>query len=1079
MIPERVYQLCHCSKTVSSELARDPNQAPIKLFHNLYSGQNTKEDKSTSENEIDGEDSLQKALECGNWGPTKPTKLFLKIYHDALCTLEKNPMAGVVSPPLMGSHGTIPLTIVAPLPDLCRHMANCIARAETEVFLGTNFWIHSDASKLVTNAFRELSRRAGKRGTKVVVKMIYDRGDPRQAYENHLDVPEKKYTSDKVQLPPAKEVPNIDLQVVNYHRPIFGTFHAKFMVIDRRIALLQSSNVQDNDNLEMMVRLEGPIVDAFYDTALISWGRHFNTPFPMLSSPAAGASMPSLSLMDVSHEDETRDLPLPEHTTAEQHYDLDIGNEARRVNGTIEPQPGESKTSPVTRHLNTTTQPNTTGDAPDCDQDIPMTPYTISPPHETFPMALVNREPWGAPNHTSIYTPQNAAFLSAIQNAERSIFIQTPNMNAEPLLEPLLAAVRRGVVVTCYLCLGYNDAGQLLPFQNGTNEMISNRLYNSLETPEEHSRLRIYNYVAKDQTKPIHNMFKRRSCHIKLMIIDGRVAIQGNGNLDTQSFYHSQEVNVLVDSPLLCRTWLEAINRNQNTVLYGAVSPEDGCWHDTITGKVPDGSIGVNPGRFSWAKGALTNYLYNYKINTPSAYTAARTALLDALGCAVETATKSTDVRGLLGPCVPGTIVPNGFRLPGTRYQMDPVKGAFDMGVLIRYLDHNDALGGVEWGHPSDNLGAILSISDWLSRASQTGEYKHTGPPLTMRTLLEALIKAYEIQGCYQMSNAFNAFGTDHVILVKLASAAVVSWLLGLTEEQTMATISHVWMDGHPSRLYRTGENTIPRKGWAAGDACMRAVHLALLVRSGQRGVPGALSSVPWGFYERSFGGRGFEFPRPFGTWTVRNVLFKVMPVEGHGISAVEAALVQRRRLVEMGLGPRDVERIEVRTTKAADLIINKQGPLYNAADRDHCIQYVVALALLKGSAPEVQDYLDESCWAKSEELASMRKRVLVVPDDRLTADYLDLDKKSIGSALTTFLQDGTILPEVLVEYPIGHVRNPGTSAVVRDKYWRNLRLMFSDAHIDGIIASVENNELSISEFVDLFWLQSLTDPKL
>jgi phosphatidylserine/phosphatidylglycerophosphate/cardiolipin synthase-like enzyme len=229
-------------------------------------------------------------------------------------------------------------------------MANCIARAEKEVFLGTNFWIHSDASTLVTNAFRELSKRAGERGTKVVVKMIYDRGDPRQAYENHLDVPEKKYTSEAVQLPPAEEVPNIDLQVVNYHRPIFGTFHAKFMVIDRRIALLQSSNVQDNDNLEMMVRLEGPIVDAFYDTALISWGKHFNTPFPMLSSPAAGSPIPSLS-QDIRPEDESQCLSLPEHTTADQNYDSDIIYEAQRVNGALYPQPGESKTAPVTRHL--------------------------------------------------------------------------------------------------------------------------------------------------------------------------------------------------------------------------------------------------------------------------------------------------------------------------------------------------------------------------------------------------------------------------------------------------------------------------------------------------------------------------------------------------------------------------------------------------------------------------------------------------------------------------------------------------------------------------------------------------------
>ncbi|UDD61981.1 hypothetical protein AFCA_009314 [Aspergillus flavus] len=473
---------------------------------------------------------------------------------------------------------------------------------------------------------------------------------------------------------------------------------------------------------------------------------------------------------------------------------------------------------------------------------------------------------------------------------------------------------------------------------------------------------------------------------------------------------------------------------------------------------------------------SLTTYLYNHTISNPTAYASARIALLDALGCAIETASKSTEAQKLLGPRVPGTIVPHGFRVPGTEYQLDPVKGAFDLGVLVRYLDHNDALWGREWGHPSDNIASILSVTDWLCR---TNEPTHHGPPMTIYTLLTALIKAYEIQGIYAQSNAFNTHGTDHVILVKLASAAVVSWLLGLTESQTMATISHVWMDGHPSRIYRGAEDTIPRKGWAAGDACMRAVYLALLVRAGQVGVPSVLSAVPWGFYQRDFGGKGFEFIREFGDWMVRNVLYKVMPVEGHGIAAVEAVLVQRRRLLEMGFGVRDVERIEIRTTRAADLIINKRGPLRNAADRDHCMQFVVALALLKGGVPEVADYQDESCWVKSQELESLRERVVVVPDDRLTADYLDLEKKSIGSGLKVCLCDGTVLPEVLVEYPIGHVRNPKTSAAVRDKFVRNMRLVFSDAHTARILAAVEDDEMGISEFVNLFWLQGSSGPRL
>ncbi|KAI2932900.1 hypothetical protein CBS147320_1925 [Aspergillus niger] len=606
MLSDTVYELCHDEKTVTSELLQDPSQSPTKLFQKLYHDRKTKSHKSNSNESLDiGENELRKVLQCGNWGSSQPSDLFLKIYHDALCALEKNPMSGVVSPPLMGSHGVVPLTIIAPLPDLCRHMANCIVRAEKEVFLATNFWIHSDASTLVTNAFRELSRRAGERGTKVIVKMVYDRGDPQQLFENHLPVPEKKYTSEKVQLPAAHEIPNIDLQVVNYHRPIFGTFHAKFMVIDRRIGLLQSSNVQDNDNLEMMIHVEGPIVDGLYDTALISWGRSLDPPLPMLDSPATEAPIPCHASQQPDY-DAPDPGPLPELTVDEHHYDSDIRAEAQRMNGLLLPREGETGTQAVTRRLNTTIQTDMSADAPESDQDPIMQPYVVLPPHDPFPMAVINREPWGAPNHSSIHTPQNSSFLAAINNAQESIFIQTPNMNAEPIIQALIEAIKtREVTVTCYLCLGYNDAGELLPFQNGTNEMVAHRMYKALDTDEQRFRLRIFNYVAKDQVRPIHNKFKRRSCHIKLMIVDERVAIQGNGNLDTQSFYHSQEVNLLLDSPFVCRAWREAIDRNQNTAYYGGVSPDDGCWHDPTTNDIPVGSIGVDPGHFSWARGAV------------------------------------------------------------------------------------------------------------------------------------------------------------------------------------------------------------------------------------------------------------------------------------------------------------------------------------------------------------------------------------------------------------------------------------------------------------------------------------------
>ncbi|KKK19065.1 hypothetical protein ARAM_006082 [Aspergillus rambellii] len=604
MVSSRVYNLCQSDRTVSSELARDPTKVPHDVFRALFAkpGIQTDVEQVTVEADLEQDDNLERASQCGNWGTATPSKLFLQIYHDALCVLDKNPTGGAVSLPLMGSSGTVPLTIIAPLPDLCRHIANCIVRAEKEVFLGTNYWLYSNASTLITNALRELSQRASQRGTKIIVKILYDRGDPRQLFDNHLSVHQHKYMSEKVQLPAPADIPNIDLQVINFHRPILGTFHAKFVIIDRHVALLQSSNIQDNDNLEMMVRVEGPIVDSLYDTALISWGKALEPPFPMLNSPAAMASPPGVVTQASNIGDGVGDGEiLLEHTTEDPHYDDSIRSETRRMNNLLSPRQGESPTQAVTRHLNTTIQPSTTGDAPDEDQQNRMQPYVVLPPHEPFPMALVNREPYGG----NVDVPQDAAFLSAIKHAQRSIFIQTPNMNAEPFLKPLLDAVRRGVVVTCYLCLGYNDAGELLPFQNGTNEMIANRLYHSLETNEERSRLKIYNYVGKDQTRPIPNKYKKRSCHIKLMIIDEQVAIQGNGNLDTQSFFHSQEVNLLYDSSTICRIWLDAVNRNQNTAKYGLVSMKDGCWHDPKTGEIPEGSLGTDPGKFSWAKGAI------------------------------------------------------------------------------------------------------------------------------------------------------------------------------------------------------------------------------------------------------------------------------------------------------------------------------------------------------------------------------------------------------------------------------------------------------------------------------------------
>ncbi|KAJ6160863.1 hypothetical protein N7470_004259, partial [Penicillium chermesinum] len=595
MLTPEVYGLSRHSQSVTSELAKDPSQDPEHVFKRLYEHHDLHHlTEGSSESilpedialEFEKKDRLPRAYASGTWGSSTPSDLFLEVRAPAYfiprshsktanskqglsrCTgiLGKRPANWSCVTSTDGKHRHRSSDHHRTLPDLCRHLGNCIARAEHEVFLGTNFWIHSNASTLVTNGIRELSRRAGERGQKIVMKMVYDRGNPRQVMENRLYVGDEERAGGKVRLPSAAEIPNVDLQVINFHRPIFGTFHAKFTVIDRRIALLQSSNIQDNDNLEMLSHIEGPIVDAFYDAALLSWGKPLNPPLPLLDSPARSAPIPSLEKPPkIPPESE-----FPEHTTSSEHYDEDFAAEAARVNSSLFPRNGETLTQAVTRHLNTTIQPDTVGNAPDTDQDPKMLPYILLPRHEPVPMALVNRPPYG-----------------------------------EPLLEPLLDAVRRGVTVTPYLCLGYNDSGELLPFQNGTNEMIANRLYNALETDEEKARLRVHYYVGKDQVEPIHNSFKKRSCHIKLMIVDEQIAIQGNGNLDTQSFYHSQEINVLLDSPLICKAWLEAINLNQNTAKYGAASTKDGCWHREGSGEIPEGSIGIDPGRFSWAKGMI------------------------------------------------------------------------------------------------------------------------------------------------------------------------------------------------------------------------------------------------------------------------------------------------------------------------------------------------------------------------------------------------------------------------------------------------------------------------------------------
>ncbi|KAE8353810.1 hypothetical protein BDV28DRAFT_99995 [Aspergillus coremiiformis] len=476
----------------------------------------------------------------------------------------------------------------------------------------------------------------------------------------------------------------------------------------------------------------------------------------------------------------------------------------------------------------------------------------------------------------------------------------------------------------------------------------------------------------------------------------------------------------------------------------------------------------------------IVEYVYHGQITSKNAYDRARVTLLDALGCAIETLHLSPDCRALVGPVVPGTVVPGGVRIPGTGCVVDPLKGAFDLGALIRYLDHNDAYAGAEWGHPSDNLGAILSVADWLSQ-QRVAEGQ---PPLSLRTVLTLQIKAYEIQGVLQQKNAFNAHGLDHVILVKVASTAVVAWLLGLPEPAALAAVSHAWIDGHPLRTYRQAPNAGPRKGWAAGDACMRAVHLALLSkRAGQMdpstsswsggaavGVPSAISAPRWGFGDTLYGGKEITQAYSYGSRVMETLLFKLIPAEGHGISAVEAAMqvaatLKGRQLV----AERDIHAIRIRTQKPAVIIIDKTGPLQNNADRDHSLQYMVAVTLLKGSVVETADYLDDSPWASDPRVHALREKITVIEDAGFTADYYNPDIRSVANAIAVELTDGEVLDEVVVEFPVGHHKRAETLDGVIEKFRRNMGLMFDAGEVERIIDAVQQDGIPVDDFMTLF----------
>jgi len=463
----------------------------------------------------------------------------------------------------------------------------------------------------------------------------------------------------------------------------------------------------------------------------------------------------------------------------------------------------------------------------------------------------------------------------------------------------------------------------------------------------------------------------------------------------------------------------------------------------------------------------IVDYVTGYAIESPLAWSIARNCLIDTLGCGLEALDYPACTR-LLGPVVPGTVVPDGARVPGTRFQLDPVQAAFNIGAMVRWLDFNDTWLAAEWGHPSDNLGGILAVADWLSRTAVSAGR----PPLPMKAVLAAMVKAHEIQGCLALENSFNKVGLDHVVLVKVASTAVVAWLLGLPREAILNAVSQAWVDGQSLRTYRHAPNTGSRKSWAAGDATSRGVRLALIAATGEMGCPGALTAPTWGFYDVSFQGRPFRFQRPYGSYVMENVLFKIsFPAEFHGQTAVEAALALHGQLAAAGRDVDDIARITIRTQEACIRIIDKQGPLDNPADRDHCVQYMVAVALVFGRLTAA-DYEDDV--AADPRIDRLRAKIACVEDPRYTADYHDPDKRSIANALAVEFSDGTRLDEVAVEYPLGHRRRRDEGIpLLEAKFRRNLARRFPDGQQQAILAaSLDQARLEampVHEYVDLY----------
>ena len=455
----------------------------------------------------------------------------------------------------------------------------------------------------------------------------------------------------------------------------------------------------------------------------------------------------------------------------------------------------------------------------------------------------------------------------------------------------------------------------------------------------------------------------------------------------------------------------------------------------------------------------IAEYVAKHEIKSAEAFNTARLCLMDTLGCGLE-ALEYPACTKLLGPLVSGTSITKGARVPGTRFELDPVQAAFNIGAAIRWLDFNDTWLAAEWGHPSDNLGGILATADWLSR---------NGTSLSMRDVLAAMIKAHEIQGVLALENSFNRVGLDHVVLVKVATTAVVAQMLGLSRDAVINAVSHAWVDGQSLRTYRHAPNTGSRKSWAAGDATSRGVRLALIAKTGEMGYPSVLSAKGWGFYDVLFRGKPFKFQRRYGSYVMENVLFKIsFPAEFHAQTAVEAA-VQLHAEVKDRLA--EIKKIEIVTHESAIRIIDKKGPLDNPADRDHCIQYMTAIGLIKGDLT-AGDYEDEV--ARDPRVDALRARMTCVENKRYSRDYLDPKKRSIANQLQVFFKDGTATRKVAVEYPVGHRRRRQEGIpLLEAKFRRNLARRFPEERRNAILELCRDSKqleaAPVDKFVDLF----------